>query len=249
MTNGVVYLTGGAGGIGRAIATQLVAEGNRVAITDQVLPAMEDPTDKALALPVDVRDPEAISASVRTVEERLGPITGLVHAAGILRSGSALAFPKTDLQEMLEVHVVGLAHLLAALTPGMVARGTGSIVTVASNAARVPRIDLGVYGATKAASTALTKAAGLELASSGVRANVVHPGSTMTAMLRSSLGPNGRTDEVIGGAPDRYRLGIPLGRIAQPSDIAAVVCFLLSDKARQVTLQDVVVDGGATLGT
>lgn len=92
-----------------------------------------------------------------------------------------------------------------------------------------------------------TKCLGLELARSGVRCNIVAPGSTDTAMQRALWTDPGAEARVIDGDPSTYRTGIPLGRIAEPADIADAVAFLASDRARHITLQELYVDGGATL--
>jgi 2,3-dihydro-2,3-dihydroxybenzoate dehydrogenase len=129
-----------------------------------------------------------------------------------------------------------------------VPRRRGSIVTVSSNAAGVPRAGMAAYGASKAAATMYTKALGLELAEFGIRANVVAPGTTRTPML-APLGAG--VDEVaaaaVVGDPLRFKVGIPLGRVAEPDDIASAVAFLASDAARHITLAELYVDGGATL--
>jgi 2,3-dihydro-2,3-dihydroxybenzoate dehydrogenase len=104
------------------------------------------------------------------------------------------------------------------------------------------------YAASKAATSALARCAGLELAARGIRCNVVEPGSTDTAMQRDLWAdPQVGRRTALKGDPSTYRVGIPLGRIADPDDVAEVVCFLLSDAARHVTLQQLYVDGGASL--
>lgn len=107
---------------------------------------------------------------------------------------------------------------------------------------------MAVYCASKAAMRSLCLSAGLELAPLGIRCNLVSPGSTETPMLQSMLADNSARQRTIGGLPDQFKLGIPLGKIAQPADIAAAVLFLASDEAGHITLQDIVIDGGATLG-
>jgi 2,3-dihydro-2,3-dihydroxybenzoate dehydrogenase len=108
---------------------------------------------------------------------------------------------------------------------------------------------MSAYCASKAAAAMLTRCMGLELARSGVRCNVVSPGSTDTPMLRAiAEGPEERARLLIEGDLGRHRLGIPLGRIASPDDIAAGVAFLLSEEAKHVTMHELLIDGGATLG-
>lgn len=106
---------------------------------------------------------------------------------------------------------------------------------------------MAAYAASKAAAAMFTKCLGLELARSGVRCNVVAPGSTDTPMQRALWNGPDAEQRVIDGDPSTYRTGIPLGRIADPADIAETVAFLASDRARHITMQELYVDGGATL--
>jgi 2,3-dihydro-2,3-dihydroxybenzoate dehydrogenase len=146
---------------------------------------------------------------------------------------------------MFAVNTTGVFLVSRAVARRMLPRATGSIVTVASNAAGVPRAGMAAYGASKAAAASFTRSLGLELAPHGIRCNVVAPGSTDTPMLRE-LGPDADR-RVIAGDPDSFKAGIPLGRIAAPDDVADAVRFLVSDRARHITMHDLYVDGGATL--
>lgn len=199
----------------------------------------------------DVTDGDAVEAAVVHAEEELGPLSGLVCCAGVLRTGSVAETSDADWRACLDVNATGVFTACRAVGPRLAGRGGGSIVTVASNAAGVPRAGMAAYAASKAAATAFTRSLGLELGPHGVRANVVCPGSTDTAMLRS-MWPDPADDRhaatVVAGTPEAFRVGIPLGRIGTPHDVAGVVGFLLSDAARHVTLQTLYVDGGAALG-
>ena len=134
-----------------------------------------------------------------------------------------------------------------AVARRMVPRGAGSIVTVASNAGGVPRSGMAAYGASKAAAAMFTKSLGLELAPHGIRCNVVAPGSTDTPMLRGMWTDERGAEAVIGGDLETFKVGIPLGRIAAAQDVADAVAFLVSDRARHITMQVLYVDGGAAL--
>jgi 2,3-dihydro-2,3-dihydroxybenzoate dehydrogenase len=129
----------------------------------------------------------------------------------------------------------------------MAARGRGTIVTVGSNVTGVVRHGMGAYAASKAAATMLTKCLGLELAEHGVRCNVVSPGSTDTPMQRAMWHDGDGAQAVIQGTPRTYRVGIPLRRLAEPRDVAEAVVLLVSDRSRHITMQELYVDGGATL--
>ncbi|GAA1738481.1 2,3-dihydro-2,3-dihydroxybenzoate dehydrogenase [Luedemannella helvata] len=250
----VAIVTGAARGIGAAVAARLAELGAVVVAADRdaagvsrMVEHLRAGGDRAYAYPLDVRDTAAVEATVSTVELDIGPIAILVNAAGILRTGPLTALTDADWAELVDTNAGGVLRMSRAVAGPMRSRRHGCILTVGSNAAGVPRADMAAYAAAKAAATHLTRCLGLELARDGVRCNVVAPGSTNTAMLRSMLTEEYGLDDVIGGSPDRFKLGIPLGRLAQPGDIADAVAFLASDRARHITMQQLYVDGGASL--
>ncbi|MBM7077727.1 MULTISPECIES: 2,3-dihydro-2,3-dihydroxybenzoate dehydrogenase [Micromonospora] len=254
-TDGTALVTGAAGGIGAEVARALARRGTPVAAVDSDADRLRATVDEArsaglplTAYPADVRSGAAVRDLVDTVERTLGPIDALVNAAGVLRSGEARTLTEEDWQHTFAVNATGVFHTCRAVADRMVPRRRGTIVTVASNAAGTARAGMSAYGASKAAATAFTKALGLELARYGIRCNVVAPGSTDTPMLAALLPDDAARRSTIGGVPEAYRVGIPLGRIADPADIAAAVLFLISDDARHITMQHLTVDGGATLG-
>jgi 2,3-dihydro-2,3-dihydroxybenzoate dehydrogenase len=195
-----------------------------------------------------VTDERRVNEALEATERELGPVTALVNAAGVLSQASLLSHETTleELRRLFSVNVEAVWIVSRAVGTRMIERRRGAIVTVASNAGTVPRIGLGAYCASKAAAAMLTRCLGLELSRHGVRCNVVSPGSTDTPMLRSMLGDTG-TNAAVTGNPAAFRLGIPLGRVAEARDVAEAVLFLLSERARHITLQDLRVDGGATL--
>lgn len=249
----VALVTGAAQGIGRAVARALADAGASVAALDLA----KDPLDAAVAeiaadggtataYPCDVRDPAAVEDAFDAAERSLGPVEHAVSVAGVLRTGPGAATSDADWADLIAVNATGAFHVLRAAARRMAGRGSGTITTVGSNAADTPRADLAAYGASKAAAASFTRALGMELAPLGVRCNVVSPGSTDTPMQRGLWsGPDGAA-AVIAGSPERFRTGIPLGRLADPADIAAAVRFLASSEARHITLHDLRVDGGAT---
>jgi 2,3-dihydro-2,3-dihydroxybenzoate dehydrogenase len=241
----VTLVTGAASGIGAAVVELLLAEGRRVCGWDVQRPARETAARFEL---VNVTDEGAVRRAIAETERSLGPVDELVNAAGVL-SRAELCSPDTTLEELrrvFAVNVEGVWLVSRAVAERMMGRRRGAIVTVASNAASVPRLGLGAYCASKAAAAMLTRCLGLELAKHGVRCNVVSPGSTDTPMLSAMLQGAGH-DALIGGSAETFRLGIPLGRVAHARDVADAVLFLLSDRARHITLHDLRVDGGATL--
>ncbi|MCX4582462.1 MULTISPECIES: 2,3-dihydro-2,3-dihydroxybenzoate dehydrogenase [unclassified Streptomyces] len=252
--SGVAVVTGAAGGIGAEIARSLVAAETPVALLDRdvlalwELAAELDSTGvRVLAVATDVTDSGDVDSAVAKVEVELGPIEYLVNAAGVLRSGQAAQLTDEEWDTTFAVNAGGVFHMSRAVARVMVPRGSGSIVTVASNAAATPRMSMSAYAASKAASAMFTKCLGLELAAHGIRCNVVAPGSTRTPMLTALQGDAAERAS-IEGVPDAYRVGIPLRRIAEPSHIADAVLFLLSERASHITMHDLTVDGGAALG-
>jgi len=250
----VAVVTGAARGIGAAVARTLAARGAAVAVADldasgaaAVAAAIVADGGSAFGCRVDVADATDMESLVDRAEAALGPLTIGVSVAGVLHAASLAETTDADWRATFAVNADGPFHLLRAAGGRMAARGDGAIVVVGSNAASVPRAGMAAYAASKAAATMLTRCVGLELAPRGVRCNVVSPGSTDTAM-QSALWPDGSAPRrAIQGSPEHFRVGIPLGRIADPEDVADAVAFLASDRARHITMHDLLVDGGATL--
>lgn len=240
----VAVVSGAAQGIGAAVVQALAERGAIIAALD--LKAASIPG--VLGLAVDVSDSAAVDSAIERIENTLGPIGILVNVAGILHLGQALDMSDAQWDSTFAVNAGGVFRLSRAVARRMLPRRSGVIVTVASNASSVPRQRMAAYAASKAASTQFTKCLGLELAEHGIRCNVVSPGSTDTAMQRQLWTSPDSERQVIAGSLPSYRLGIPLGRIASAADIADAVCFLASDSARHITMHDLRVDGGATLG-
>ncbi|MEU6931374.1 2,3-dihydro-2,3-dihydroxybenzoate dehydrogenase [Streptomyces sp. NPDC046385] len=253
----VAVVTGAGQGIGAAVARLLGVHGAQVALWDA---APEPVTDvaaeldaagvKNTAMCVDVRDSAAVEAAAERVERELGPVDLLVNVAGVLRTGAVLDLADEAWDEVFGVNVRGVFAVSRSVAGRMAGRGRGAVVTVASNAGGVPRVGMGAYAASKAASSMLTKCLGLELAGRGVRCNVVSPGSTDTPMLRDmwDAAGDGANDATVKGSLEAFRVGIPLGRVGTAEQVAQAVLFLLSDQASHITLQDLYVDGGAALG-
>ncbi|MFD7656139.1 2,3-dihydro-2,3-dihydroxybenzoate dehydrogenase [Actinosynnema sp. NPDC059797] len=250
MENKVAIVTGAAGGIGSAVVHALRERGALVAAVDRDAAALA----RSVAGPgvepfsADVTDAKAVESAVDAVEHVLGPVEYLVNAAGVLRLGEARKTADADWHDTFAVNTTGVFFMSRAVVNRMTQRQRGAIVTVASNAAGTPRTDMSAYAASKAAATMFTTCLGLEVARHGIRCNVVAPGSTDTPMLSSMWHDETGPRTTIDGNLASYRLGIPLGRIARPADIADAVVFLLSDRAAHITMHALTVDGGATLG-
>lgn len=248
----IALVTGAAGGIGNAVLRRLKQGGARVVAADLPSAALDALAEPGLvrAEPLDVTDAEAVETLFARVEAEWGPIDLLASVAGVLRTGTLAETRDEEWRRHFAVNTDGVFHLGRAAARRMGPRGRGAIVVVSSNAGGVPRHGMGAYAASKAAATMLTRCLGLELAPQGVRCNVVAPGSTLTPMLTGmweDAEDPAAPARVIAGSPATFRLGIPLGKLAKPEDVAEAVAFLLSDRAAHITLGELYVDGGATL--
>ncbi|MGW3352878.1 2,3-dihydro-2,3-dihydroxybenzoate dehydrogenase [Nonomuraea rubra] len=244
-------VTGAAGAIGAAVVSALAQAGAAVTAFDldwprvrRVAADMTAAGHTVTARRLDVTNPWAVEAALSLAEAEHGPPSVVVNVAGILHRGSTVGFSEEQWRSLFAVNTDGVFHLSRAAARRMIPRHGGSIITVTSNAAVVPRAQLAGYAASKAAATMFTRCLGLELAAFGIRCNVVAPGSTDTPMLHQA---GHSTSSAIEGVPEEYRIGIPLGRIAGASDIADAVLFLASDQARHITMHVMPVDGGASL--
>ena len=221
-------VTGGAAGIGAAIVERFRQEGTNVVIFD----LNGEPR-------VDITDYEAVRKAVADA----GPVDILINNAGW---DMFKPFLKTDpgfWQKIIAINLVGAMNMLHCVLPGMVARGGGKVVSVASDAGRVGSSGEAVYSACKGGIIALTKTLARELASKGVRLNTVCPGLTETNMLTEFMKGAGNPDKLA----EAYRRAIPIGRLGKPEDIPGAILFLASDDAEFITGQTLSVSGGLTM--
>ena len=221
-------VTGGAAGIGAAIVARFRAEGTRVVVFD----LNGDPK-------VDITDHEAVKKAVAAA----GPVDILVNNAGWDMFKPFLKSDPAFWQKIVSINLMGALNLLHAVLPGMVERGGGKVVNIASDAGRVGSSGEAVYSACKGGIIALTKTLARELASKGVRLNTVCPGLTETAMLESFMQGAGNPEKL----REAYRRAVPIGRLGKPEDIPGAVLFLSSDDADFITGQTISVSGGLTM--
>ena len=251
MEGNVAIVTGGATGLGRAIALDCARRGVHVALNYILLPnrdiaaqaLLTETALRGLGIQVycaacDVRDRDAVTAFVAAAKAELGGAHYLVNNAGIAHDGALWRMDDDAWREVLETNVTGAFHCIRALAPTFRKQHYGKIVSIASHQAYTPGFGIANYAASKAALIGLTRAAAVDLGAANVNVNAVAPGFVRTEML-AKLPP-----EVL----ERAEKESLLGRVAEPEDIAHVVTFLCSDEARHITGQVVVVDGGLTLG-
>ncbi len=241
-------VTGGASGIGLAIATRLAADGMAVAVADRNGDAATVAAGRittsggtATALALDVSDRGQIDAGVAEVADRLGPATILVNSAGIDGFKSFLKIDRETWDRIIAVNLTGTFDCCQAVVPAMIEAGWGRIVNIASSSAEGGQPFMAHYVATKAGVIGLTKSLALELGPKGVTANAVSPGFVDSPMLRASEA-KGRLGESV----EYHAARTPVRRVGQPDDIAAMCAFLVRDEAGYVTGQVMGVNGGRT---
>ena len=251
----VALVTGAARGIGLAVSQAFAREGLRVAALDrdeaalaQSVAALRSEGHDVAGFPIDLSDSKAVEQTVIAVESTLGPIAKLASVAGILRVGPVCDFSDRDWNDTFASNVSAAFYVCRSVAQRMLPRKAGSIVAVGSNAAAVARSNMAAYAASKAALRSFMQCLGLELSEFGIRCNVVSPGSTDTDMQRAYWSDSQGAPEIIAGNARSHRVGIPLQRMASADDVADAVSFLSSERARHITLHDLRVDGGATLG-
>lgn len=241
-------VTGGAGGIGAAICHQLAEAGTTVAVTDLDKPRADAvagalPNGGHLALPMDVSNTEDVRNKVAEIEDTLGPIDVLVNVAGWDRFVPFVDTTPEFWDQVIDVNYRGPLNTTHAVLPSMIERGSGRVVSVASDAARVGSSLESIYSGAKGAVVSFSKSVAREVARHGITVNVVCPGPADTPMIR------GMADEL--GNGDRFMesltKAIPMRRLAEPEDIAPAVVFLASDGARYITGQTLSVSGGLTM--
>ena len=248
----VGLVTGAATGIGEGVARKLHAAGMRLAIADidaeGLARVAQSLGEDVRTFTVDVTDGAAVNNCVAEVEETFGPIDGLAHVVGIQRIGAIVDFSEEDFDATFAINVRAAFLVAKAVAARMLPRERGSIVSVASTAARTPRVKQGAYCGSKAAIAQMMKVLGLELAPHNIRVNCVSPGVTDTGMVKRLIDSMGFSEEILKGSLDNFRVGVPMGRLARSEEIADVIAFLLSSRSTYLTMQDIVVDGGGALG-
>ena len=243
-TSRIALVTGGARGIGAAIAQRLAQDGHRIAICDRDETALSHQADLLLALKVetlsvaaDMADPQAADMICRTIEDRWGPVEILVNNVGITRDALVVRMSDEDFTAVLNINLVSAFSMSRRCARAMMKARWGRIVSIASVVGQMGNAGQANYVAAKAGIIGLTKTLALELASREITANAVAPGFIATAM----------TDQLPETVKDAYRSRIPLGRFGTPEDVAEVVAFLCSHRAAYITGQTIRIDGGMVM--
>jgi NAD(P)-dependent dehydrogenase (short-subunit alcohol dehydrogenase family) len=236
--------TGGGSGIGAAVAARYTADGGRVAVVDVNTDAAESTAaalEGAISVPTDITDEQAVETLVARMVRHYGRLDAVYNGAAILLPEDVLTAPLASFQRQLAVNTVGTLAVTKAAAP-LLAAARGAVVNTSSVVVDIARPQRGLYAASKGAVVPLTRHLALEMAPE-VRVNAVSPGPTLTGMVRDyyrSLGNTMQEGLAVVGSQ------VMLNRVADPSELAAAVCFLLSDDASYVTGTVLTVDGGMT---
>lgn len=232
----VLLVTGGGSGIGAATARQFADEGGRVAVLDLTAERAEliaKDLQGSVGIACDVSDESAVGTAVAAAVERLGRIDAVVNSAGYVQLAPIDELTLADWNKMLAVHLTGSFLVCKAALPALRSAGGGAIVNIASTAGLRARANLAAYAAAKGGIVAFSRQLALDVATDGVRVNVVAPGSVRTPLTAPVFGEHGRPSSI-------------LGRVAEPEEIATSVCFLLSDDSSFYTGALFTPDGGQT---
>lgn len=245
LTGKTAIVTGGSRGIGRAAALTLAEAGADVAViyagntaaAEETVRLIEEKGRKGLAIQCDVADEAAVTAMVKDVKKELGRIDILVNNAGITRDGLLMIMKEADWQAVLDTNLTGAFHCTKAVTRLKMKQRSGSIINITSVVGETGNAGQANYAAAKAGLIGFTKSVAKELASRNIRCNAIAPGCIETDMT-AVLGED---------TVDAMIKTIPMGRVAQPEEVAKAVLFLASDDASYITGQTLNVDGGMVM--
>ena len=237
LTGKLALLTASAQGIGRAVAEAFIAEGARVVATDVNEKALAG-LKGAEARRLDVTD----GAAIKALAAALGPIDVLFNCAGYVHAGTVLDCEDKDWDRSFDINVKAMYRLIRATLPGMLAKGGGSIVNIASVASSLKGVtNRFAYSASKAAVIGLTKSVAADYVARGIRCNAICPGTVESPSLEERM-------KALGGDLDEVRRAFtqrqPMGRMGRPSEIAQLAVYLASDESSFTTGATHVIDGG-----
>lgn len=243
----VAWVVGVNQGIGREVMQRLHAENIQIVGIDKSKDQVPEHFKEMIHV-CDIRDEHQISKLCGQLLLE-SPPDYFIHVAGVLHLAEHDEISFEQWKETFEVNLFSSFHFFQQVTPYFKEKMAGNAVIISSNSTKVPRMNMAAYGASKSALTYFTKTVALELAQYGVRVNLISPGSTATAM-QYQLWSNAQGEQnTILGNLAQFKVGIPLKKIAKVSDIANAVMFFISEQSSHITMHDLVIDGGATLGS
>ncbi len=245
-----VIITGGGGGIGRAVCQRFAAEGSLVAVLDRDSGAAQTTVDlireaggKAAAYVADIADYAAITDTVAAIVKDLGVPTVLVNNAGFDRFMPFLKTEPKEWEQLIAINLTGALNMHHAVLPKMLEAGGGKVINIASDAARVGSSGEAVYAACKAGLVGLSKTLARELATKNINVNVVCPGPTDTALLKNVAETSSNPEKLL----EAFKNAVPMRRLGQPEDYPGIIALLASDDANFITGQVISVSGGLTM--
>jgi len=243
LTDRVALVTGAANGIGQAIVERFVAESVRVVAVDIDAHALHAATaaygDRVRAVTADISQRTQVAEAVRTAVAQFGRLDIVAANAGIADGEPFLEISETSWQRIIDVNITGTFHCVQEAARAMVQSGGGAIVCTSSTNAWYVEKNLAHYNTSKGGVHALVRSAALDLAEFGIRVNAIEPSMVKTRAAFITADP-------VGGP--EYLKRVPMGRFAEPAEIAAVVAWLASDQSSYITGQALTLDGGLTLG-
>ena len=251
----IALVTGGSGGLGRALAGAFVNAGCRVAIaarSQEKLMATVEELKRAgysvLAVPCDVTDKKEVETLNETIRAKLGAVQILINNAGVARAMSFLEMPDSGWQEVLQTNLTGVYHCCKVFLPGMLEGGWGRIINIASTAAKVGYPHVTAYTASKHGVLGLTRSLALEIARHHVTVNAICPGYVNNELTRDNAR---RMAEKTGKSDDEtlalFAASAPQNRLIEPEEVASFALFLAGEKSAGITGQAINVDGGAVM--
>ncbi len=245
LANKTAFVTAAGQGIGRATALAFAAAGARVIATDiDAAKVQAIASDRISTASLDVLNADAIAQAARNA----GPIDILFNCAGLVHQGTLLDAKEAEWTLAFDLNVRSMFRTMQAFLPGMIARGGGVILNMASVASSVKGLpNRFIYSATKAAVIGMTKSVATDFIKQGIRCNCLCPGTVLTPSLEERIAENAAQAGSVQAARQAFVDRQPLGRLAAPEEIAQLAVYLASDAAQFVTGQAVVIDGGLTL--
>ena len=250
MTKRTAFVTGGASGIGREICKALAADDRRIAVADVNLDGASETAamiaaqgGTAIAVPIDVTDPDSVHQAVLQTVDELSPVEVLVNCAGWDELMPFLSTDEAFWDRVIEINFKGALRTVHACLPSMIESGWGRIINISSDAARVGSSLEAVYSGAKGATMSFTKTIAREVARTGITANVVCPGPTDTPLLDAIVDASDNGEKVIGA----MARAVPMKRVGRPDEVASAVAYFASESAGFITGQTLSVSGGLTM--